>query len=234
MFNEEAFKAACERWQDSAHHPLHFCQFIRAIGEAVTPDDGAAKSPPEEKPAPPRPEPQFKVGDWFMDPKIHTWATAIVEPAKWDGKEWRYPCLSMNGYAETWGEECLSNPRGWLPIPARPDQHAARLTGEVRLPKKDEYCVASHGGIVQAENDWCRHLSYGGRRWIANPPEEEPAPATHTCPQAEWYAMFRAGERLANALEKANVGNSVPFVTAWDKATNAARRAMKGDQPCKQ
>ena len=55
------------------------------------------------------------------------------------------------------------------------------------------------------------------------------APATHICPQAEWYAMFRAGERLANALEKANVENSVPFVTAWDKATNAARRAMKGD-----
>jgi len=177
---------------------VELAQMSNRIYEIGTGDGMAAEGLEPPKDAPARPEPKFKVGDAFVDTLDPKRIFIITEPPRWTGKDgWRYRGMdSLNG-DDHWIERMLCNSRIRLPIPARPDQHAARLTGEVRLPRKGEWFVVPSGEISQADRDWCNEFcssfSYGGRRWICKPPEEKPGPA----PTDDYFATANCDVCLA-------------------------------------
>jgi len=249
---------------------VELAQMSNRIYEIGTGDGMAAEGLEPPKDAPARPEPKFKVGDAFVDTLDPKRIFIIAEPPRWTGKDgWRYRGVdSLNG-DDHWIERMLGNSRIRLPVPPRPDQHSARLTGEVRLPEMWEWYVTRNGETVQLTDNAAGVCTtwLGGRRWICKPPVEEPkhncgtcrngndkadsdacplcmpfidyphwrpkvpAPATHTCPQAEWDVLMAMRTEC-----EVFVAGDRHWSTHQNELTAILERlkGVKGGRPCKQ
>lgn len=162
--NGRAIRSTPDRCGFDSRQPLTEIQPIRRQTMKHTVRiDGYEPIEVELKPVqPPRPEPKFKKGDWFVSgPNDCRRTFHVTGNPEWReaGEYWNCPGTdSQHAFVDSFSENCLY--RAWLPIPPWPDKVDAgwELTGEVRKVAEGEPFVslsdkARPGEVVVRKGD---------------------------------------------------------------------------------